>query len=214
MLITIMVIMGKYIKMYGWMYDVFRDEEFTMNDFKAVFPSSSPGKVMFDLIRLNYVNRIKRGRYKVMAPGEFVRRIVEENLKQADVLKHAKKKYAYCDNDAVSIWTDGYYWTGFTAGFKPIHIKILKKDLEWWRNFFKERDVEFSIIGEQRTLFGLWYVLHPEEKFIVEKKDGVPVIPLKEVIEFCKENGLTYRPALEYLDKNYKLKLFEEYEYL
>ena len=206
--------MGKYIKMYGWMYEVFRNEEFTINDFKAVFPSPSPGKIIYDLIRLNYVDRVKRGRYKVIAPGEFVRKIVEENLKQVDVLKYAKKKYAYCDNDAVSIWTDGYYWTGFTAGFKPIHIKILKRDLEWWRNFFKEKDVEFSIIGERRTLFGLLYVLHPEEEFIVEKKEGVLVIPLTEVIEFCKENELTYRPALEYLDKNYKLKLFEEYEYL
>lgn len=202
------------MKMYGWMYEVFGDEEFTIDDFKAVFPSPNSGKIMYDLIRLNYVSRIKRGRYRVTAPDEFVKRTVEENLRQEDILKDAKKKYAYCDNDAVNIWTDGYYWTGFTAGFKPVHIKVLEGDLNWWKNFFKKNEVEFSIAGERRTLFGLLYVLHPARRFKIEEKDGVPVVPLKDVIKFCKENELTYRPALEYLDKKYNLKLFEEYEHL
>ena len=30
----------------------------------------------------------------------------------------------------------------------------------------------------------------------------------------CKENKLTYMPALEYLDKKYHLNLFEEYEHI
>lgn len=209
-----MVIMGKYMKLYGWMYEAFRDDEFTIDDFRAVFPSSRPCKVMHDLIRLNYVNRIKRGKYRVMAPDKFVERIVGENLKQEDILKNAMKKYAYCDNDAVNIWTDGYYWTGFTAGFKPIHIKVLEKDINWWKNFFRKNDAEFSRAGESKTLFGLSYILHPEKRFRIEKKDGIPVIPLEEAIEFCKKNELAYRPALEYLDDKYKLNLFEEYEHL
>lgn len=194
-----MVIMGKYIKLYGWMYEAFGDGGFTIDDFRAVFPSPQPGKVMHDLVRLNYVERIKRGKYKVIAPDKFVERIIEENLKQEDILKNAIKEYAYCDNDAVSIWTEGYYWTGFTAGFKPIHIKVLEKELDWWRNFFKENDVEFSAVGERKTLFGLSYILHPETRFRIEKKGEIPVIPLKEAMEFCKKNELTYRPALEYL---------------
>ncbi|MEE8403270.1 MAG: hypothetical protein V3R93_05920 [Candidatus Hydrothermarchaeaceae archaeon] len=187
------------MKLYGWMYEAFGDRRFTINDFRAVFPGPSPAKVIYDLIRLNYVNRIKRGIYRVMAPARLVEKIVEGNLKQEDILKSATKKYAYCDNDAVNIWTDGYYWTGFTAGFKPIHIKVLKKDLSWWKNFFREGSVEFSILGEHRTFFGLLYVLHPEDMFRIEQREDVPIIPLKEAIEFCRENELTYGPALEYL---------------
>lgn len=209
-----MVIMRKYMKLYGWMYEAFGGGEFTIDDFRAVFPSPQPGKVMHDLIRLDYVNRIKRGKYRVMAPDKFVERIVGENLKQEDILKNAIKEYAYCDNDAVTIWTDGYYWTDFTAGFKPIHIKVLEKDLNWWKNFFRKNDAEFSTAGEHKTLFGLSYILHPEKRFRIEKKDGIPVIPLKEAIEFCKKNELTYRPALEYLDEKYKLNLFETHEHL
>jgi hypothetical protein len=89
----------------------------------------------------------------------------------------------------------------------------LEKDLKYWRKFFKERGVEFVVEGESKTLFGLSYVLHPERDFKVEKRGDTPVIPLREVVEFCRENELTYRPALEYLDRKFELKLFEEYEH-
>ncbi len=200
--------------MYGWMHEAFGAREFTIDDFRAVFPSPQPAKVMHDLVRLNYVDRVKRGRYRVVPPERFVERIVEENMKQEDILKVATRRYAYCDNDAVSIWTEGYYWTGFTAGFKPIHIKVLEKDLEWWEGFFKKNDVEYSIAGEHRTLFGLSYILHPEKRFRMEMKDGTPTVPLRETIEFCRKNELAYRPALEYLDKRFHLNLFEIHEHL
>jgi hypothetical protein len=129
MLITVMVIMRKYAKLYGWMHEAFGEKEFSIDDFRAVFPSPHPGKVIHDLIRLNYLDRVKRGRYRVTAPNKFVERIVEENMKQEDILKNVMKDYAYCNNDAVTIWTQGYYWTGFTAGFKPIHIKVLERDM-------------------------------------------------------------------------------------
>jgi hypothetical protein len=179
-----MVIMNRYTKMYGWLYEAFGTIEFTINDFRAVFPSPQHTKIIHDLINLDFVKRVKRGIYKVRAPKEFVRNIVEDNLKQGDILKEAEKKYAFCGSDAVGLWTDGYYWTGFTKGFKPVHV------------------------------FGLTYILHPARDFKVEIRDDIYVVPLKEVIAFCKENELTYRPALEYLDEKYHLHLFKKYEHV
>lgn len=214
MLITIIVIMNRYTKMYGWLYEAFGDEEFTINEFKAVFPSPQHAKTIYDLINLDFVRRVKRGKYKVTAPEEFVHQIIRDNLKQEDILKTAEKKYAFCENAAVGLWTDGYYWTGFTKGFKPIHIKILKKDLRYWRDFFRERDVEFSLENENKTLFGITYILHPARDLKIEIKDDTNVVPLKEVVKFCKANELTYRPALEYLDEKYHLNLLESYEHV
>ena len=206
--------MNKYSKLYGWMYEAFGDKEFSIDDFRAVFPSSHPAKVIHDLIKLNYLDRVKRGTYRVTTPKELVERIVKEDMKKEDVLKNVRKKYAYCNNDAVSIWTKGYYSTGFTAGFKPIHIKVLNKDIDWWNNFFKENNVEYLIEGENKTLFGLSYILHPKRSFRKEMKDDAPIIPLSETVKFCKENELTYWPALEYLDVNFNLGLFETHEHL
>ncbi len=214
MIITIMVIMNKYTKMYGWLYEAFGIREFTIDEFKAVFPSSHHAKIIFDLIKSDFIKRVSRGKYKVTPPEEFVHQIVMDSLKQEHILMDAKRRYAYCANDAVGIWTDGFYWTGFTRGYKPIHIKIFRKDLRFWKEFFKKKDAEFALENENRTLFGITYILHPVRDLKIELKDGIQVIPLEEVIEFCQANELTYRPALEYLDETYELNLFDNYEHV
>jgi hypothetical protein len=200
--------------MYGWLFESFGVNEFTIDDFKAVFPSPQHAKIIFDLIRSDYIRRISRGRYRVMSPDEFVHQIVSDSLRKEKILTEASKRYAYCANDAVGIWTEGYYWTGFTKGYKPIHIRILRRDLGYWEKFFKKRDAEFALEGEDRTLFGLTYILHPAKRLQIEAKEGISVIPLKEVIEFCQANELTFRPALEYLDNRYELNLFDKYEHI
>lgn len=206
--------MNRYTKMYGWLCEAFGDLEFTMNEFKAVFPSPQHPKTIHDLINLDFLRRVERGKYRVTEPEEFVRRIVEDSLKHQDVLKEAGRTYAFSNDDAVRIWTAGYYWTGFTKGFKPIHIRVSSEELKYWKDFFRSRDVEFAFENENKTLFGLTYILHPVGDLKVEVKDDTKVIPLKEVIQFCRANELTYRPALEYLDEEYQLNLFESYEHV
>jgi hypothetical protein len=207
-----MVIMNRYTKMYGWLYNTFGNSTFTIDDFRMNFPSPQPAKAVHDLIKLDFMKRVKRGKYQIMRPQEFVNRIVKENLKKDDILDYSERRYAFSDSTAVNIWTDGYYWTDFTKGFKPIHVNVLKKDLDYWNDFFKRNDVEHVLNDEHKTLFGLTYVVHPVDTIKTESKDGNPVIPLGETVNFCKKNEFIYRPALEYLDKKYKLHLFKDYE--
>lgn len=214
MLITIMVIMNKYTKMYGWIYAAFGDKQFSINEFKAVFPSPQHAKVIFDLIQSKYIRRVSRGRYTVTPPRELVHQIILDSIQKEHIMTEAQKKYVFCANDAVAIWTDGYYWTGFTRGYKPIHIKVLRKDLVYWKHFFKTMGAEFALEDEDRTLFGITYILHTARDFEIELKDEIQVVPLNEVIEFCQANELTFRPALEYLDDRYDLNLFESYEHV
>ena len=198
--------------MYGWLFTSFGNKTFTIDDFRMIFPSSQSTKIIHDLIKLDFMKRVKRGRYKVVQPSDFVRKIVKENLEKEDILKKSNKKYAFTDSTAVSIWTNGYYWTDFTKGFKPIHIAILKKDIKYWNKFFIENDAEYVFEGENKTLFGLTFILHPKEKIRVENKEGNLVIPLKNIIEFCQKNVYLYRPALEYLNREYKLSIIDNYE--
>ena len=198
--------------MYGWLYSTFGNAMFTIDDFRMNFPSSQPAKAVHDLIKLDFMKRVKRGKYKVVRPKEFIERIVRENLEKEDILEHAERRYAFSDSTAVNIWTDGYYWTDFTKGFKPVHIKVMKKDLDYWNDFFKRNDVEHVFDDEHKTLFGLTYVVHLVDTMKTELKDDASVVPLEETLKFCKENEFVYRPALEYLDKKYDLHLFKNYE--
>jgi len=204
--------MNRYTKMYGWLYASFENKTFTIDEFRMIFPSPQATKIIHDLIKLDFMKRVKRGRYKVVQPNDFVRKIVKENLEKEDILKKSNRKYAFTDSTAVSIWTNGYYWTDFTKGFKPIHIAILKKDIKYWNDFFIENDAEYTFEGENKTLFGLTFILHPKEKIKVENKNGNLVVPLKNIIEFCQKNVYLYRPALEYLDSEYNLKIIDDYE--
>ena len=207
-----MVIMNRYTKMYGWLYTTFENKTFSIDDFKMIFPSPQPAKSIHDLIKLDFMIRVKRGRYKVVQPKDFVKKIVKENLETEAVFKKSEKKYAFTNSTAVSIWTDGYYWTDFTKGFKPIHLNILKRDVKYWEEFFRKNNTEYVFKGENKTLFGLTYVLHPKEKLIIENKDGDFIVPLKNIVEFCQKNIYLYRPALEYLDKKYNLNILDDYE--
>ena len=204
--------MNRYTKMYGWLYTTFENKIFTIDDFRMIFPSPQPAKIIHDLIKLDFMIRVKRGRYKVVQPKDFVKKIVKENLEKDDVLKKSNKKYVFTDSTAVNIWTDGYYWTDFTKGFKPIHLNILKEDISYWEKFFRQNDAEYVFEGENKTLFGLTYVLYPKEKFTIENKDGDFVTPLKKISKFCQKNIYLYRPALEYLDKKYDLNILDNYE--
>ena len=204
--------MNRYTKMYGWLYTTFENKTFTIDDFRMNFPSSQPTKIIHDLIKLDFMKRVKRGKYRVVQPKDFIKKIVKKNLEKDDVLKKTNKKYAFTNSTAVSIWTDGYYWTDFTKGFKPIHLNILKDDISYWEKFFMQNDAEYVFEGENKTLFGLTYVLHPKEKFNVKNKDDDFVVPLKKIVEFCQKNIYLYRPALEYRDKKYDLHIFDNYE--
>ncbi len=206
--------MNTYLKLYGWMWNIFGSNQFSLKDFSSTFPSPQAKKVIHDMVGGGYVERISRGRYRAKEPEEFISRIVRENLAKGGILDNAEKMYAFCGSDAVSIWTEGYYFAGFTKGYKPTHIEVLEKDLNWWEGFFKKHDIEYVVEGENKTLFGLTYVLHPVKKIISEEKDGINVVPLKDALEFCKKNELTYQPALEYLDERYHLGLFEHHQYI
>lgn len=204
-----MVIMNRNIKIYAWICEVFGSQKFTIEEYRAVFPSNQTAKVLFDLTKLGFTIRLKKKVYVAVKPEKLIRKIAEESGKHERLLEQAGKKYAYCGNDAVKIWTEGYYWTGFTKGYKPIHIQVLKSDKKYWKKFFGGNAAEFAIEDEakSRALFGIIYILHCVEKIETESKGGIPVMPLAETVEFCRQHELAYFPALEYLNEKYKLNL-------
>jgi hypothetical protein len=199
--------------MYAWVIEAFGTREFDIDQFRASFPSPSPKKVLSDMNRLGYLERVRRGRYKLVAPQDVFKRVVSADLSELATAKEAGLPFAYADSTAVTIWTEGQYWTGFTKGFRPVHIKILAGDADAWRRFFRRRGMRSASPGERRTLFGVTHILHASDEVAAVDVGGDPVVPLEEVLEFCRRREATFRPAMEHLDRRYGLGLFEEYEH-
>jgi hypothetical protein len=194
--------MDKYTELYAWIWKAFGREEFSIDQFRLTFPSSQGPKVTHDLVTKGYLKRIGRGVYGAVEPSEFIEKIAEAEA-DLNVLKEAERDYALCDSTAVSIWTEGYYWTGFTRGYKPINVAVRRKDRTFWRTFFRRKGVRYAFEDESRTLYGQVFVLHPREKLAYVEKDGWKVIPLEEAVDYCLKRELAYEPALEYLEKKY-----------
>ena len=196
--------MDKYTELYAWMWKSFGEEEFTIDRFRMVFPTSQAPKVVHDLARKGYIRRVGRGTYRLTEPGDLISHISDQEPNDR-ILEKTGKEYAFCESTAVAIWTDGYYWTGFTKGFRPVHVAVREEDLDEWRAYLKKKRVKFAIEGESRTLYGKVYVLHPTESVKYEERNGSKVVSLEEVVDFCLEKEIAYEPALEYLDEKYRI---------
>lgn len=182
--------------------------EFTVKEFNSTFISPNPNKVLHDMVRKGFIEKAGWGKYRVNSPQEYVSKKVNV-VKAYELVKDAGRRYALTDADAVFFWTKGGYQADRFFGFYPIHIAVRRDELEAWKRFFRAKGQKFIIEKEpvHKTIFGLFYVLHPCEKVVAEDVEGTSVIPLKKTVEFCRRNIFTYQPALEMLNEMYRLKL-------
>ena len=185
-----------YDGLYAWMYAVFRDRTFTATDFRETFPSPAPAKVLADFRVLGYLSSEARGTYKVVPPEERVRRIVERADRMFGLAERAGLPYAYSRDTAVAIWTDFTYWTGFTQGFRPLHMDAASKDIPRWKEFFAAERAPATVEGSRETLFGAVHVLHPVAVVRSVRRGGVRVVPPAIAYAYAAARPYAYEPVL------------------
>ena len=188
-------------------------KEFTVREFSSTFASPDPNKVLHDMARKSFLERVGWGKYKVNSPEEYL--IKRTDIGRAyDLLNESGMHYALTGPDAVFFWTKGGYQVDRFLGFYPIHLKAEKEDLRKWESCFSSEKRRFYVKDQptRQTLFGLFYVLYPEVDFRTEEVNGFCVTPLKETVTFCQKNIYSYEPALEMLDEAYDLGLKARYK--
>ena len=127
----------EYETLYAWMRPAFGDGRFTVAAFRETFPSPAPAKVLSDLHRLGYVESPRRGTYHLIPPRRRMEDLVRRDGAALGLPNRSELPHAYCEATAVSIWTEGGYWTGFTRGFRPLHLRVRRADLPAWRDLFR-----------------------------------------------------------------------------
>jgi len=194
--------MRGYFKLYSWLRHTFGDNPFTLAQFKATFSSQQPTKILHDLARLGYVERVGRGEYIANNPREITDAEVQNDLSKINILDDTvEKPFAFSHANAVRIHSDGIHHPEITAGFMPIHITVLEQDLAWWKKFLKSRDARFITDGERKTLYGVVYILHPAKKLDAVERHGMPVTSLEETIKYLTSLGDEYKQVIKDLKK-------------
>ncbi len=190
---------AKYDDLGPWLAVAFRDRTFTPAEFDETFPGPAPRKVLADLRRLGYIDSPSRGVYQVVDPGERAKRKLKREDGLLGIPERAGLPYAYSRDTAVSLWTDGAYWTGFTYGFRPFHMDIDGKDAGAWRRFFRLAGARASLEGARETLFGVVHVLHPVERLRAVKRGGLHVVPRRVAYDYAASRPYLYEPVLKEL---------------
>ncbi len=190
---------GEYEQLYAWAHTAFGEKPFTIADFRATFPSPAPAKVLSDLRNLGYLESARRGIYCLVPPEERLRRMTEREEDPISVPGQFGRSYAYCEGTAVTIWTDGGYWTGFTPGFRPLHLMVHQDELQMWQEFFTKARVRSTVASARETLFGIVYVLYPVPRVRFEKHGGVKVIPITDTYAYAAARPYLYEPVLSVL---------------
>lgn len=187
-------------------------KEFSSGDFARTFYSPDPNKVLHDMAKKGMIERTGIGRYRVRSASEYVFMKYDAG-KAYDFLRKTELPYALTNVDAVYAWTHGGYSTDRFFGFYPVHVRVMKADVPRWKKMLAERGWKAILSGEKprETLFGLFFILYPEERIRSERVESLKADPLSATVKFCKDNIYSFEPALEMLDEEYNLKLGVKY---
>ncbi|MBW2994855.1 hypothetical protein KY312_00745 [Candidatus Woesearchaeota archaeon] len=172
-------------------------ESFKQSELDWIVSQSMKKKIFALLLNAGWINKIKRNKYRCIEPKKIMKGLLE--FKVPEIIKKAKKPYAFTKLSAVEIWSDySYIQRGMEKS--PYFIKVLKKDLRYWKDFFNKHNIP-NYVNEGSTI-GEYIILIPVEKIDSTEKNNLKIEPLKETLKTAKENEM-YRYVYNYMRKKY-----------
>ncbi len=164
---------------------------------------------VISLIRKGNKNIIKINKnliYKKFKELDNAISVIEKDNTFWDLVKTLKLKIRFVKGTAATIWTKGSFITGDFYD-RIYFLEVDKKDADSLKNSLKKERIAYTEgkVSNKRPL--VWII--QKEGFKIEKKDGLPVMPLRELIDWGKELHLDN--ILEQLDVLYNLGLNVRY---
>ena len=170
---------------------------FKQSELDWIVSSSMKKKIFALLLKTGWIKKNQDGTYSCINPFQAIRGLLE--FRVPEIMKKAVKDYAFSQLSAIEIWSDfSYVQRGLEKS--PYFIKVLKKDLSYWKRFFNSNEVH-NYVRSGATI-GEFVVLIPVNSLPYEEKDGFKVDSLKETITYAQSNEI-YAYALEYIENKY-----------
>ena len=175
------------------------NESFKQNELDWIVRQSMKKKIFSLLLRAGWIKKQTDNTYVCIGPEKVIISLLQ--FKVPEIIKKAEKDYLFTDLSAIEIWSDySYVQRGMEKS--PYFIKVLNKDLKYWKNFFNSHGIP-NYIKEGSTV-GEYIILIPCKKLVYEEKEGYKVENLKETIKLAKANEI-YSYAYNYIKNKYKI---------
>ncbi|MBI2124354.1 hypothetical protein HYT92_01045 [Candidatus Pacearchaeota archaeon] len=172
-------------------------ESFKQPELDWIVSRSMRKKIFSVLLKAGWIAKESRDSYRCVEPENVIKGLVE--FKVPELIKEAKNPYAFTNLSAVEIWSDySYVQRGIEKS--PYFIKVFKKDLRYWKEFFNKRNIPNYVKGG--STIGEYVILIPMAKIDSVEKEGLKVEPLKRALTIAKENEM-FSYAYNYMRKKY-----------
>ena len=172
-------------------------EEFTQSDLDWIVGQSMKKKIFSLLLNNGWIKKVSANSYKCINPELILKGLLE--FKVSQIIKEAKKPYSFTGLSAIEIWSD-YSYVQRGRDKSPYYVKILKKDLRYWKSFFNRYRIPNYI--KAGSTIGEFIILEPVEKLNPTEKDDMYVDTLKETEKMAKANSF-YAYPYNYMKEKY-----------
>lgn len=152
-----------------------------INSFKSsfldgYFSQKMKEKILHVLVQSGWIERIKRGYYRCKDISLIFSELFD--FKVPKLLQQSQKDYALYGSSALEIWTEGSY-VQRSREKSPYFIRIFKKDLDYWKNYFRQSGIPCYI--KKGTSVGEFVIFDPVTSFKFTKKGGFKVMTKKDI---------------------------------
>ena len=172
-------------------------EEFTQSDLDWIVGQSMKKKIFSLLLNNGWIKKVRANSYKCINPELILKGLLD--FKVSQIIKEAKKPYSFTGLSAIEIWSD-YSYVQRGREKSPYYVKILKKDLRYWKSFFNRYRIPNYV--KTGSTIGEFIILEPVEKLDYTEKDEMYVDTLKETEKMAKANSF-YAYPYNYMKEKY-----------
>lgn len=171
--------------------------EFKQSDLDWLVSASMKKKIFSLLLKAGWIQKKSRSTYQCEDPAKIFLRLLD--FRVPEIIKNSKKEYSLTGLSAVEIWSN-YSYTQRGKEKSPYFIKVLIKDLSYWKQLFNKNNIPNYI--NEGTNIGEYVIIIPVEKIDCAEKNGFKVEKLKEALRIAKSNKI-YKYPYEYMRNKY-----------
>ena len=155
-----------------------------------------------NIIKINNKNVI----YNKFRELDNVVSVIDKNNEFWEFIKNTKLRIRFVMGTAITIWTKGGFITGDFYD-KVYSLEAFEKDVDPLKKILDEKNIawtEDKLINKRPLVY-----IASKKEFKIEKLNNLPVMPLKELVDYCKR--LYLDNVLEQLDLLYNLGVNKRY---